>query len=583
VARSTPGSDCPRTAQTASEGVSEDAKGLRVTSSFAILAGSIRIALAAMAIVGAGIGTARAACDYYAAPGGNGNGTSAASPFKVSNFWSVASAGRTLCLLDGTYAGGSDMILPPQGLSGVSGAPITVRALNDGKAFFTGSGTQVPLQLYYNSWFVIEGINACCSSGTVVMLANSNHNIIRRVAAWDAADSNSEIFGIHAASFNLLEDVAAWGTARKTFQMSQGGDYTTIRRAWGRWERSTVVGPKMTYTLAYNNYHTICENCIGTWSGQSMPQSYVLRDYYGNPWTGPGAGTYNNYDVDQPMGIFAVDGETVDMNADIRLLGSLAYVLGSDRYKASQAVLVTRLDSVEVRNTVVHVAPGASMSPAPLALYNMAGATNLRAFDLTAFGGSSSTIDTLWSRGNVLPGTSPSAVYAGGENVFNATRGANLCYAYQDGGLTTQPLWPWPMNERIKSALALSGRAQVDVTALVQSLFGAIPGACMGTGDINPAPTPTPPPVTPAPTTPPPTTPPPTTPTPVAPPYTGTPIPTATPIPTTPTPLFTPVVTRTSPTATPTPAPNLGPPTPAAPIRPVGGRTKPIIKLFPRR
>ncbi len=53
--------------------------------------------------------------------------------------------------------------------------------------------------------------------------------------------------------------------------MSYGGDYTTIRRAWGRWERSTVVGPKMTYTLAYNNYHLTCENCLGTWSGQGMP------------------------------------------------------------------------------------------------------------------------------------------------------------------------------------------------------------------------------------------------------------------------------------------------------------------------
>jgi len=563
---------------------SEDGAEASLPSSFATLAASIRIAVAFMAILGAGIGTARAACDYYAAPGGTGNGTSVASPFKVSSFWSVATAGRTLCLLDGTYAGSSDMILPPQGLSGVQGAPITVRALNDGKAFFTGSGTQVPVQLYYNSWFVIEGINACCSSGTVVMLANSHHNVVRRVAAWDAADSNSEIFGIHAASFNLLEDVAAWGTARKIFQMSQGGDYTTIRRAWGRWERSTVVGPKMTYTFAYNNYHTVCENCIGTWSGQSMPQSYVLRDYYGNPWTGSGGGTYNNYDVDQPMGIFAVDGEDNDKNADIRLLGSLAYVLGSDRYKANQAVLVTRLDSVEVRNTAVYVAPGASMNPAPLALYNMSGATNLRAYDLSAFGGSSSTIDTLWARGNILPGTSPSATYSGGENVFNASRGANLCYAYQDGGLTNQPLWPWPMNERIKAGLAQSGRASVDVTALVQSLFGAIPGSCMGTGNINPAPTPTPPPATPPPATPPPSTPTPT-PTPsVTPP---SPVPTATPIPTTPTPLFTPVVTVVRPTATPTPTPTVAPNASPTPIQtlPTVRRVpaKPPVRLLPRR
>jgi len=494
--------------------------GLRIKHSFDVLAGSIRIALAALAIVGAGIGTARAACDYYAAPGGSGNGASVASPSSVSRFWPLAGPGKTLCLLDGTYSGGSDMILPPQGLSGVQGAPITVRALNDGKAFFTGSGSQVPFQLYYNDWFVVEGVNVCCSSASVVMIANSHHNIVRRVAAWDAADNNSEIFGIHAATFNLLEDVAAWGTARKVFQMSQGGDYTTIRRAWGRWERSTVVGPKMAYTLAYNNYHLICENCIGTWSGEGMPQTYVLNDYYGQPWTGPGAGTYTNYDVDQPMGIFGVDGQTGSKSTDAHLLGSLAYVLVGDRYKANQAVFVSSMDSIDIRNTAVYVAPGASRNPAPFGLYDFAGATSLSVSDVSAFGGSPSVIGSGWSRNDVLSGSSPSAVYAGGESVFNTSRGANLCYAYQDGSLTSQPLWPWPMNERIKQATAASGRAAVDITATVQALFGAIPPSCAGTG-IAPAPTPTPPPVIPPPATPPPPTP---TPTP-------TPWPTATPPP----------------------------------------------------
>ena len=52
----------------------------------------------------------------------------------------------------------------------------------------------------------------------------------------------------------------------------------------------------MTYTLAYNNYHLTCENCLGTWSGQGMPETYVLLDYDGKPWTGNGAGTYTNYE-----------------------------------------------------------------------------------------------------------------------------------------------------------------------------------------------------------------------------------------------------------------------------------------------
>ena len=84
----------------------------------------------------------------------------------------------------------------------------------------------------------------------MVFLSGSSYNVIRRVVAWDAGDNNTEIFGAHvdfsgkAFLHNLFEDVAGWGTARKIFQMSYRGDYTTIRRAWGRWERSTVGGPR---------------------------------------------------------------------------------------------------------------------------------------------------------------------------------------------------------------------------------------------------------------------------------------------------------------------------------------------------
>jgi hypothetical protein len=412
-------------------------------------------------------------CDYYASPTGTGNGLSATSPFKISNFWPVASPGKTLCLMDGTYTSDGSMILPPPRLNGASGLPITIRAVNDGKVLITGQGTQPPAKLNYNDWFAIEGINACCSSKTVVEVSHSNNNVIRRVAAWDAADNNSEIFGVHDGLYNLLEDVAGWGTARKIFQMSYGGDYTTIRRAWGRWERSTVVGPKMTYTLAYNNYHTTCENCLGTWSGQGMPQTYTLMDYYGQPWTGTGAGTYTNAGVDQPYGIFAVDREDGDKNAYARLLGSLAYVLPTDNFKAPQVIFALKLDSIEIKDTAVYVAPGTNASVNPFVLSGLAtgSAQYLSGENLTAFGGASSIFDKAWLLGNVWAASSPISGYAPGENILNTARGANLAYRYQDGSLTDQPLWPWPMNQRIIDALIQSGRAPVDVTATLTNTF----------------------------------------------------------------------------------------------------------------
>ncbi len=84
------------------------------------------------------------------------------------------------------------MINPPAGISGVDGSPITVKALYDGGVLITGHATRAPVLSGHNDWFVVEGVNACCSSGSVVDLDHSSHNVIRRVAAWDAADGNYE-------------------------------------------------------------------------------------------------------------------------------------------------------------------------------------------------------------------------------------------------------------------------------------------------------------------------------------------------------------------------------------------------------
>jgi hypothetical protein len=422
-----------------------------------------------------------ASCNYYASPTGTGTGLSPSSPFKISNFWPLANPGQTLCLLDGTYTGSGSMINPPQNRRGMSGSPITIRALNDGKVLISGQTSGVPIALYYNDWFVIEGVNACCSSASVVSLSNSSNNIVRRVAAWDALDGNTSVFGVHSGGTrNLLEDVAGWGIARKTFEFSQGGNFTTVRRSWGRWEGSTVVGPKTTYELVYNNYDIIAENVIGTWSGERIPQSYTLLDYYGKPWIGVGAGTYTNYTVDQPHAIFDVVGNFTsgyDRNARAKLLGSIAYLTPTDKFHPDQLVLGTQLDSAEVANTVAYIPAGSFSSKKPFGLYGINGttATNLTARNLTGVGGAASYFDSVWRPSNILQGVTS------GDSVFTGSRGGNICYRYQAGTLTTQPLWPWPMNQRIKDALVASGRSAVDVTATIESMFGPIPAACKST------------------------------------------------------------------------------------------------------
>jgi hypothetical protein len=443
----------------------------------------IRLSVISLAwvILTQGASNGAATCTHYASPTGTGIGTSSTQPFKIANFWPLTKPGYTLCLLDGQYTGSASMINPPQSLSGTASAPITIRALNDGKVTINGQGIFTPVRLYKNNYFVLEGFNARNSKDSVVAINGSSYNTVRRVAAWDAADNNTNIFGIHGSIHNLLEDVAGWGIARKIFSASQGGNYLTIRRAWGRWEGSHVVGPKMTYAMAYNNYNVTCENCIGSWSGERMKETYTLLDYYGNPWTGKGAGTYNDYNVDQPYAIFALDALKDDKNANSKMLGSIAYIKATDRFHPKKLIFVTKVDAVEIANTAAYIEPGTYTATKRFYLANLetAAGVNLIARNLAGIGGNGSYYGSDWKKSFISEGTSLSSV----GNVFTSTNGANICYRYKDRVLTNEPLWPWPMNQRIKDAMVESGRASVDVTKTIESMFGPIAAACTASGD----------------------------------------------------------------------------------------------------
>ena len=78
-------------------------------------------------------------------------------------------------------------------------------------------------------------------------------------------------------------------------------------------------------------------------------------------------------------------------------------------------------------------------------------------------------------------GTTIAAAIGAGVSMWDRVPG--LCKRYVNRTLTSQGLWPWPMNQRTKDALVASGRAAVDVTATMESLFGSIPAAC-ATGTV---------------------------------------------------------------------------------------------------
>jgi len=400
--------------------------------------------------------------EHYASPAGGGDGTSAESPCLIVQAVARLQPGDTLLLLDGVYTGDGSMIRVTEPLQGAAEAPIIIKAINDGKVLIDGETVRYPVQLYKTQYIQVEGINACRAKMTVYGISRSNHCALKRCCGWDAGDDNTNIFGVHNGDYNLLEDCAGWGIARKTYSCSQNGNYTTFRRCWGRWEGCTNVGPKMTMTVSYNSHHTLAENCIGTWDGQKIPESYTVHNH-GEPFTNWGSGPkvahhLTDYAVDQPYGIFGIDTRE---GPGVRLLGCIAYRTADQRlvkYIANYFISRSEDSPAHMENCVSFIQDGA----VPARPYYL---THVTGTNLTSIGGEENTLGSLPIQ-DVLTLQKPEQLVAEGGNILQPENGANIWFRYEDGALTDQPLWPWPMNERIK---ALTG---VDVTGTVFELGG---------------------------------------------------------------------------------------------------------------
>jgi len=413
-------------------------------------------------------------CTHYAAdsPQGVGDHTSEANAGDVSTAWAKLSAGDTLCLVDGTYTGANSMIEPPNGMSGTAGNPITVKALNDGGATLNGQFARQPVALYQNDWFVLEGFNAHSSNNSVVHIAGpsgggngSDNVIVRRVVAWDAPfDSNSQVFDVDNSQGVLLEDVAGFGSGRKTFVVYRSDD-VILRRAWGRWEGSNRSGPKEAFSLSYRSYDVIGENLIAFWTGGL---GGVTDQLYGalsrdrleandDPWEDPDRNFAGN----------------------VKLLGSIAYVPATASPSPGSdfgGVFLGGMDFLELIDVVSYVNKATTNT---FSLVNCGSCTgpvdNLTASNLTAIGGDGSArIESQWAINNI----DERATVAQAANIYTNPTGSRICYNFVDGTLTSEPLWPWPMNQRIIDAMTDAGVTPVDVTATIESIFGTIPAEC---------------------------------------------------------------------------------------------------------
>lgn len=470
----------------------------------------------------------------YSSPAGGGNGLTVGSPFRNTDFLSQAQPGWTLCMTDGTYQGSAGMIVPPAGRSGTAGSTcgpsgtgscvITVMAANDGAVFIDGQFALGPLVLNGNNWWSLQGFDVGNSDTghDVFSVKASNNSTFRRICASNVqvilpTAANTSIFQPIDSANNTYEDICLFGTGRTMFtDFSQNAPSSSnvYRRFWIRSEGYPANYPGNPNTfdgIGQYNYvqfgsgnGSIIENMIWVWD----PEQYNLS-------------TWGSYALNTGFALWSQRFQTVPDTPNYQQKGMIFY--GYDGFTASgQTAFDTGIffhwfNARYWSNTIADIfIDGRSQGQSNTIWLECNGGTAAQCANNTAdrittivgpgLGGHQGTNDV-----NGLGGAGPNfGSSAGAVSNFNECTslgtcpnfytgdtpgtGARNCFQYKNGALTSTPLWPWPMDVRIKAALArahaagtggspLSGLggsfyAANTVTSEIASRYGAVPSQC---------------------------------------------------------------------------------------------------------
>ncbi len=432
---------------------------------------------------------------YYMSPTGSDSnpGTEAQPWASFNRAWNSLYPGDTLVLLDGVYY----QTLRPNRRNGQQGSPITIKAKNDGKAIIDGQFVRDVVFLGdtwpgpIGSWFVIEGIigrNAVQS----VFFIRADNNVLRRVSGYNAhTDKNAHVYTVWASN-NLIEDCIAAGTGRKMIMLYEGSN-NTVRRCladWSAWDGREFCGitwPWGDGIQIYSGDNSIVENSIVYGQLPAWGVSIQANDYnlsaVNNKVLGTMAlqvGVNKDNSIKQWGTVRPTPNSCPDMVSSFNWpgmrsgfmlygQGELRNNLFRDIFSWGNAglgltfVTISGLNPKSGNNIIDHatiINNGKDNPDGPWPGQN--GGKNVDVLDkeLALFNGvTNSYIQTVFRKWDNYPGGSKDVYTMNGP-------GARLTNRYVDGVLTGQPLWPWPMEERVKNELGYS------VTNLVGSIAG---------------------------------------------------------------------------------------------------------------
>ena len=496
------------------------------------------------------IGGEAFAATYYVSPNGNNSsaGTSSAPWATFAKAMTVLQPGDTLYLMDGTY--NQQLNISVSGSS--SGGYITFRAVNPGSAIVSTSYPYSAL-VTSASYVEVDDINfrnsGPAASGNVYCSTNGyaypqhvhglniggDHIILRRVTANGSSGCNTSVISLAGASNSLLEDVAASGQGRVVLNLLNSNNIT-IRRGWFNWTGpDTGGGDTMNINQVYDSSNILMENCIGINSTSQAVGGIGTWAHYGNitddtflgnvvyTTTGPMIGALhdmaeyglslsnswyeNNVGIAVGSGYYSMRAAGSDHHTSLNntYVGVKGSTLGFELVGRN----ANQKTDVWLKNSsFVNHSSGMYLSSSQPNTISIHTGNNYYNVDTPA---ANINLDPSEKQLNPSYDTAtyglgaylmvPTALQAQGTN--GADIGASVLYAYEDGTLTTTPLWPWPMESRVVAEFGASPTYANDGNGHTGGIWKTLNGVYGSTPEPEQEPEPLPPPSTGPDTTPP--------------------------------------------------------------------------------
>lgn len=395
---------------------------------------------------------------------------------------STLQPGDTMILSNGTYNQPLRVLN-----SGTTSQPISIKAATDGGAIIDGTTT--------NQWndtvhiqadnIILEGITARKSTRHVYELFGDNITA-RRVTGYNANPNGN--FHIFVATGNniVIEDAAAAGTGRYLF-LAHESNAITFRRCFAYWTGTNFTNaPRSAYGI-YGSSNVTIENSIGT---HVVPNNNSLEQYAGVYITRNDATTqkdpinpiirgsifYNIFEFGVMANVEQITNLQIKNSAFVNVKDSPCTFSalcpknssGINTYESQNSTITdstfvgnkhgiwTYQSGVTLKNLSFVKNDWAHRGVNPTHSYLNFWQNNILSLSSALLLGTADKQlnpgynESTYGLGAYLFTPSNSPLKNAGEN--GADIGANILYQYGSSGtLTSTPLWPWPLEDRIQT------------------------------------------------------------------------------------------------------------------------------------